>query len=267
MKKALTLAALVAAAQIFIATPAIASTEIETAKESSTVVKVTPEEFSTRIVEDSRIPKGVEVVVKEGTLGERTFYEATDTLRGSDGEFKSVPILYEKVTKLPSEKVIRRGANTAVIDGISEKTKQLEKDKADKIAREAKEAADEAARAKVAKEIAERKTAISSPAPSANGITSPEENKAYARSILSESDFQCIDILAGRESGWNTTATNPSSGAYGVAQSLPGNKMAAAGADWQTNGKTQVNWMISYTIERYGSPCGAKAASDIKGWY
>ena len=34
------------------------------------------------------------------------------------------------------------------------------------------------------------------------------------------------------ESGWRVDADNPSSGAYGIPQALPGSKMASAGADW-----------------------------------
>lgn len=269
MRKVIAIAAIIAATQTvsmaaFADSPTSSSTE--QSRESSNVLKVTPEDFSTRIVEDSRIPSGVEVVVQEGETGERTFYKASETLRGVDGTFKSVPVLYDEVTKLPVEKVVRKGTNTAVISGISEKTIQLEKDKA-KAAAEKAQAEENEKLAKAAAEAAASKTGPIGPAPSASGVTSPEENKAYARSILSDADFQCIDILAGRESGWSTTATNPSSGAYGVAQSLPGNKMASSGADWQTNGKTQVNWMVQYTIERYGSPCGAKAAWDIKHWY
>lgn len=32
----------------------------------------------------------------------------------------------------------------------------------------------------------------------------------------------------------------------------PGSKMASAGADWQTNYKTQFKWFISYCEQRYG---------------
>jgi hypothetical protein len=165
-----------------------------------------------------------------------------------------------------------------VIAGISDKTKAAEKSKADaKVAAEEKKKSDEAA-TEAAQAIAapaapsatssrRSEAASPSPAPAASGVTSPEENKAYARSVLSPADFACTDELAKRESGWSTTATNPSSGAYGVAQSLPAGKMASAGADWRTNGRTQVNWMISYMNERYGSPCAALAHSHSVGWY
>ena len=41
-------------------------------------------------------------------------------------------------------------------------------------------------------------------------------------------------------------ATNPSSGAYGIPQALPGSKMASEGSDWRTNPATQIIWAIKY---------------------
>ncbi|KJL44942.1 hypothetical protein RR49_00093 [Microbacterium ginsengisoli] len=73
--------------------------------------------------------------------------------------------------------------------------------------------------------------------------------------------------LWNRESGWRANALNPSSGAYGIPQALPGSKMATAGADWRTNGNTQINWGLAYISARYGSPCGAWAHSQATGWY
>ena len=63
------------------------------------------------------------------------------------------------------------------------------------------------------------------------------------------------------------SATNPSSGAYGIPQSLPASKMASAGADWQTNPATQIAWGLGYIQGRYGSPCGAWAHSQAHNWY
>lgn len=72
------------------------------------------------------------------------------------------------------------------------------------------------------------------------------------------------DIIT-RESGWNVYATNPSSGAYGLPQSLPGNKMASVGGDYLTNPYTQLMWMYKYVHERYGSFAGVNWYS--RGWY
>ena len=79
--------------------------------------------------------------------------------------------------------------------------------------------------------------------------------------------FSCLDTLWERESNWNPTAQNPSSGAYGIPQSLPGSKMASVGSDWRTNPATQITWGLNYISGRYGTPCGALAHSNSVGWY
>jgi hypothetical protein len=62
-------------------------------------------------------------------------------------------------------------------------------------------------------------------------------------------------------------ADNPSSSAYGIPQALPGSKMAAAGADWQSNAATQIRWGLGYIKARYGSPCSAWGFKQSHGWY
>lgn len=79
--------------------------------------------------------------------------------------------------------------------------------------------------------------------------------------------FSCLEALWTRESGWNPAAENPTSGAYGIPQALPGTKMASAGADWRTNPRTQIAWGLGYIRASYGSPCGAWSHSESYGWY
>ncbi|MDR1266456.1 MAG: ubiquitin-like domain-containing protein [Propionibacteriaceae bacterium] len=81
-----------------------------------------------------------------------------------------------------------------------------------------------------------------------------------------DSQFNCLDNLYQRESGWNPYAANPS-GAYGIPQALPGSKMASAGADWQTNPRTQIIWGLGYIVGRYSTPCGAWSHFQSSGWY
>jgi hypothetical protein len=83
----------------------------------------------------------------------------------------------------------------------------------------------------------------------------------------SSSEFGCLNDLWERESGWNPTASNPTSGAYGIPQALPGSKMASAGTDWETNPATQIRWGLGYIQATYGSPCGAWAHEESDGWY
>jgi hypothetical protein len=81
------------------------------------------------------------------------------------------------------------------------------------------------------------------------------------------SQFGCLNKLWNKESGWNHRAENPSSGAYGIPQSYPGNKMSSAGADWRTNPATQIKWGLGYIKGRYQTPCGAWARSESTGSY
>lgn len=80
-------------------------------------------------------------------------------------------------------------------------------------------------------------------------------------------EWACLDNLWTRESHWSHTSANKSSGAYGIPQALPGDKMAAYGADWATNPATQIAWGLAYVEGRYGSPCGAWSHFQTKNWY
>lgn len=108
-------------------------------------------------------------------------------------------------------------------------------------------------------------SAVSSPSAASLGTTTPAgEIQSWAHDYLisngySEADFTAANFIISHESGWSPTATNPSSGAYGLPQALPGSKMASAGADWQTNYQTQFKWFVNYCNGRYGSISGAYA--------
>ena len=101
---------------------------------------------------------------------------------------------------------------------------------------------------------------------------SGEDPRSLAKPLVAaqgwgDSEYQCLVLLWNRESQWNPYAENASSGAYGIPQSLPGSKMASAGADWRTNPITQINWGIGYIKGRYGTPCSAWAHSNAVGSY
>jgi len=83
----------------------------------------------------------------------------------------------------------------------------------------------------------------------------------------SEGQFNCLDSLWTKESGWRWNANNPTSDAYGIPQSLPGSKMASIGSDWATNPVTQIKWGLSYISNRYGTPCAAWGQSQSANWY
>ncbi|MBC9712527.1 transglycosylase SLT domain-containing protein [Streptomyces sp. TRM66268-LWL] len=106
-------------------------------------------------------------------------------------------------------------------------------------------------------------TAAPATAPAAAGSA-----QAIARQMIPDTaQFNAFSQIVSRESGWNHTATNASSGAYGLVQALPGSKMASAGADWKTNPATQIKWGLDYMNSRYGSPVGAWNFWQQHHWY
>ncbi|MEV6310039.1 transglycosylase SLT domain-containing protein [Streptomyces sp. NPDC051840] len=123
------------------------------------------------------------------------------------------------------------------------------------------EAAAAAARQRAQHQRAARVATRTVQAPTVTGA------RSYARSRLSAAQYSCLDSVIRRESGWNPRAANPSSGAYGLMQALPGSKMASAGSDWRTNPVTQIKWGLSYISSRYGTPCGAWNFWQKNRWY
>ena len=104
-----------------------------------------------------------------------------------------------------------------------------------------------------------------------SGGGDPTDAKQFARDALGGDalQFQCLERLWNGESNWNPRAENPQSGAYGIPQALPPEKLASAGPDWRENPITQVKWGLTYIAERYGTPCDAWAfwQSNNPHWY
>jgi hypothetical protein len=146
---------------------------------------------------------------------------------------------------------------------------------------QARRAAARAARARAAAAAAKaaaraaraaRQRASATPAAATRPASASGPPQQIAQGMLasygwSASQFSCLQPLWNAESGWNVSASNPSSGAYGIPQALPGSKMASAGADWQTNAATQIRWGLGYIRSVYGSPCGAWSHEQADGWY
>jgi hypothetical protein len=122
----------------------------------------------------------------------------------------------------------------------------------------------------------------SSPAPSPTrsrtsvpaGCSAYTGNQLIACKLLPSFGFSVSQMsplvkLWNGESDWQTSATNPSSGAYGIPQSLPGSKMGSVGSDWRTNPATQIKWGLGYIKDTYGTPAQAYATwlSRSPHWY
>jgi hypothetical protein len=98
--------------------------------------------------------------------------------------------------------------------------------------------------------------------------------KSAARALVaargwSPAEMGCLDDLWQAESGWSWSATNASSGAYGIPQALPGWKMASAGPGWLLDPRTQITWGLDYIRAVYGSPCAAWSQWQSRSphWY
>ena len=70
---------------------------------------------------------------------------------------------------------------------------------------------------------------------------------------IAQSDWQYVDYVVSRESGWNPNATNSSSGACGLVQALPCSKVPGNGYNPVDN----LRWATGYATGRYGSWAGA----------
>lgn len=76
-------------------------------------------------------------------------------------------------------------------------------------------------------------------------------------------DWQFVDALVSKESSWNPNAVNPSSGACGLAQALPCEKV---GANWN-NPVTSLKWQYGYVLSRYGGYAQAWNFWLANHWY
>ena len=121
----------------------------------------------------------------------------------------------------------------------------------------------QAAQQQAAQQQAAQQPAASTPSGSPQQIA----EQMLSQFGWSSSQFSCLQPLWAHESGWNVYASNPSSGAYGIPQALPGSKMASAGPDWQSDAATQIRWGLQYIQGTYGSPCAAWSHEEADGWY
>lgn len=93
------------------------------------------------------------------------------------------------------------------------------------------------------------------------------EYQNYAKSVGNYNDKQmsCLINLWNKESGWNPNSVNKSSGACGIPQALPCNKIKKQ--QGSNSWKAQIRWGINYITYRYKTPCGAWKHFKNKGWY
>ncbi|MCS5479839.1 tape measure protein [Corynebacterium sp. YIM 101645] len=103
-------------------------------------------------------------------------------------------------------------------------------------------------------------------------ITGPvvdQVEQVFARHGFTGADWDAAKWIVQRESTWNPTAVNPSSGAFGLFQFNPmgGNTLGAYLPDRNPDPAVQADAGARYMKDRYGSPSAAKAFWEQNGWY
>lgn len=93
------------------------------------------------------------------------------------------------------------------------------------------------------------------------GKVSGNHASLLRRAGFRPSEIAAADWVVNVESSWNPNAVNPTSGAFGLAQSL-GHGMAGHGTPLQ-----QLKWMAGYIHGRYGNANKAKSFHKSHNWY
>jgi hypothetical protein len=102
--------------------------------------------------------------------------------------------------------------------------------------------------------------------------TSVTGNLALARARAaaygwdSGAEWNALYATGNRESGWNNTAQNPTSTAYGIAQFLD-STWASVGMRKTSDAGAQIDGMLRYIGQRYVDPIGAWRHEQQFGWY
>ncbi|GAB2724532.1 aggregation-promoting factor C-terminal-like domain-containing protein [Streptomyces bullii] len=212
---------------------------------------------------------GSVVGVASGSTAQNNDAEATaagttllaDIPAGQQAQVQTASLTQQAdVQAIAADASAKKDAEEAARKAAAE-TAIAKKEAAEKAAREAKERAEAKA---AASRDADRSTNVDVAVKSSYTIA---EIQAMARQMVPSGQFQCFSNIVDHESDWNYRAVNPSSGAYGLFQALPGSKMSSVGADWQTNPMTQIKWGLNYMNERYGSPCDAWSFWQANNWY
>ena len=134
-------------------------------------------------------------------------------------------------------------------------------------AEETAEIAQEAAEAEVEPVTPESDPEPVEDAPEAASAPSGDY-QSYALDLLGgdADELAALEVLWGRESGWNPNAQNPSSTAYGIPQFL-NSTWAGTGIAKTSDPYLQIEAGLIYIEARYGSPSAALTHSNATGWY
>ena len=252
--------------------------------------------YSTQTIIDSNLPEGQSEIRQQGVNGEKTqVYNVTYV----DGVAESETLKSETVTTMAIDQIIAVGAGKADTDkGSDKKSDSADNGKADSGSNNQHESSNNNAgntgnsgntgntgntgnSGNTGNTGGGTNNNSGSSGSDSGTTTTPSgrlwhatvaQAQAYAAGAAAQrgwtgNDWDCLVKLWTRESSWLWYAENASSGAYGIPQSLPADKMAAFGANYRDDAAVQIDWGLWYIAQAYGSPSKAWQHSEQVGWY
>ena len=242
--------------------------------------------YSTQTIIDSNLPEGQSEIRQQGVNGEKTqVYNVTYV----DGVAESETLKSETVTTMAIDQIIAVGAAKSDTDkGSDKKSDSADNGKADSGSNNQHESSNNNAgntggnnSGNTGNTGGGTNNNSGSSGSDSGTTTTPSgrlwhatvaQAQAYAAGAAAQrgwtgNDWDCLVKLWTRESSWLWYAENASSGAYGIPQSLPADKMAAFGANYRDDAAVQIDWGLWYIAQAYGSPSKAWQHSEQVGWY
>lgn len=245
--------------------------------------------YSTQTIIDSNLPEGQSEIRQQGVNGEKTqVYNVTYV----DGVAESETLKSETVTTMAIDQIIAVGAAKSDTDkGSDKKSDSADNGKADSGSNNQHESSGNNAgntggnnsgnTGNTGNTGGGTNNNSGSSGSDSGTTTTPSgrlwhatvaQAQAYAAGAAAQrgwtgNDWDCLVKLWNRESRWLWYTENASSGAYGIPQSLPADKMAAFGANYRDDAAVQIDWGLWYIAQAYGSPSKAWQHSEQVGWY
>lgn len=243
--------------------------------------------FSTQTIIDPNLAEGQADVRQQGVNGEKTqVYDVTYV----DGVAESETLKSETVTSMAIDQIIAVGAAKSDTDkGSDKKSDSADNGKADSGSNNQHESSNNNAgntgnsgnTGNTGNTGGGTNNNSGSSGSDSGTTTTPSgrlwhatvaQAQAYAAGAAAQrgwtgNDWDCLVKLWNRESRWLWYAENASSGAYGIPQSRPADKMAAFGANYRDDAAVQIDWGLWYIAQAYGSPSKAWQHSEQIGWY
>ena len=231
--------------------------------------------YSTQTIIDFNLPEGQSEIRQQGVNGEKTqVYNVTYV----DGVAESETLKSETVTSMAIDQIIAVGAAKSDTDkGSDKKSDSADNGKADSGSNNQHESSNNNAgnTGGGTNNNSGSSGSDSGTTPTPSGRlwhATVAQAQAYAAGAAAQrgwtgNDWDCLVKLWNRESRWLWYAENASSGAYGIPQSLPADKMAAFGANYRDDAAVQIDWGLWYIAQAYGSPSKAWQHSEQVGWY